>query len=132
MIHIRPYENDDFEMIRQWWIDYDEIPPSPGMMCEDGTFVLEWNEEPLLSLTVLRTQNLEMSYFEGYISRPGLEANLREELGFALWNYCFTYLKKHGYKRVICFTDKPKLVKRYEEFGMGVTMSGLTAMVREI
>ena len=117
-ICIRPYRESDYEIICSWWREHKETPPLPGMMVEDGTFVVEVGGCPVMTMTVFTTQSKEISYFEGYCSEPGLEKKFRNTIGKSLWEHCYTYLRDRGYKRVLIFTEKHKLVKRYEELGM--------------
>jgi hypothetical protein len=102
------------------------------MMCEDGTFVVEYDGILIMTLTALMTQSKEIAYIEGYCAKPGLDKKLRREIGEILWNYGFNFLKAKGYKRAIAFTDKPALVKRYKDFGMHENISGLMSLGREL
>src|SRR5215203_5652049 len=118
MIHIRPYKESDFHEIVSWWKEHGEFAPLPGMMSGEGTFVLELDTQPVMTLSVLLTQTKEMSYFEGYCAKPGLQKNIRNALGQLLWQHGYQYLKNLGYKRVLIFTDKDALANRYERLGM--------------
>lgn len=130
MIEIRPYQEEDFDEICSWWIEHKEFAPLPGMMTEEGTFVLEYEGKPILTLSVLMTQSKEIAYFEGYCAKPGIEKQLRNDLGEILFEHAYEFLRNRGFKRVIIFTDKPSLVHRYEELGMVKNMNGLYAMGR--
>jgi hypothetical protein len=126
---IRNYENSDFETICSWWRAAGEPPPLPGMMVEDGTFILERNHKPILSLTVMITQS-NIAYFEGYIAAPGV-SRLPSD-GLSLWNHCFDYAKRCECKHVILYAGKEALVRRYQELGAVPALSGLTALVRNL
>ncbi len=130
MIKIRPYQESDFEEICSWWKRHGETPPLPGMMVEEGTFVLEKDDKPVMTLTVLMTQTREISYFEGYCKSPELPKRMSNELGKILWQHGFQYLKERGFKRVIILTDKDALSDRYERLGMSKNMSGIHALGR--
>lgn len=130
-MRIRSYDPIDFEVIQSWWKEQDQVPPLKGMMVEDGTFVLEYSGEPVMTLTAFRTQSLEVCYFEGYCAKPGLDRKLRNHLGKILWNHCYSYLKKNGAKRVTAFTEKKRLAQRYEDLGMMPTLKGLYALTKE-
>lgn len=132
MVNIRPFRNTDFEMICSWWEFYGAVPPIAGMMCEDGTFILELGTEPVMTLSVLLTQSKEISYFEGYCAKPGLSKENSNDCGNILWDHCYKYLRDKGYKRVIIFTDKDSLARRYMDLGMTKAVGGLTSLAREL
>lgn len=131
-VNIRPYENKDYNMICSWWEGHRETPPLPGMMVEDGTFVVEFNNEPVMTLTVLITQSSQVSYFEGYCAKPHLPKDISNELGVILWDHCYQWLKDNGYKRVNVLTDKHTLVNRYKDLGMSENMNGLYSLGRSL
>jgi hypothetical protein len=118
---IRSYKDADFDTIVSWWEDYKECPPLEGMMLSDGSFILELNKVPAMSLTVLLTQSKEISYIEGFIKNPLFKDINLESYGKILWNHCFEYAKSRGYKRAICFSMEEKLFNKYERFGMTKT-----------
>lgn len=127
---IKRYKHSYFEEIRSWWIDRDLPPPEQGMMIVDGTFVVvDENDVLQMTLTAYFTQSI-MGYLEGYCARPGLEKSLRNEYGKALWDHCFQYLKSSGCDVVICYCDKEKLIKRYQELGMMKMGGNLTQMAK--
>lgn len=129
-IDIRPYKESDFETIKTWWQQHNGIPPQPGMMIEDGTFVVEWSGEPVMTLTVFKTQSTEIAFFEGFCKHPYLPKELSYQFGSNLFEHCYEYLQKNGYKRAILYAEYEALVKRYEALGMTKALSGLTSMTR--
>ena len=131
-VKIRHYEDSDFDEICSWWRGHQEFAPLPGMMTEEGTFVLELDGKPVMTLSVMMTQSKQVSYFEGYCAKPGLDQIISNQLGVILWEHGYNYLKKNGYKRVIAFTDKKKLVDRYTALGMTPSMLCLTALGRNL
>lgn len=128
---IRRFKDDDYSEIASWWDACGENRPEPGMMVEDGTFVVEERGLPVMTMTVLLTQSKALAMFEGFIAKPGMETLDRRELGHSLWDHCFAYAKSKGYRNVICY-GKPELAKRYENFGMRAAMSELVGMMRRI
>lgn len=129
-IEIRPFRGSDFEPICSWWISAHEQPPLSGMMISDGTFVLELDDRPVMTLTAFKTQSKEIAYFEGYCRSPDLDRSLSQELGHFLWNHGYQYFKDQGFKRVIAMTDKVALKNRYIELGMDLNLSGLYSLGR--
>jgi len=130
MISIRPFKESDFGLICSWWKAAGEFAPLPGMMTEDGTFVLELDGDPVMTLSCLKTQTKEISYFEGYCARPGLPKAVRNAIGRVLWEHGYQYLRNSGFKRVLIFTNKEALASRYERLGMNRNMSGVYALGR--
>lgn len=130
IIEIRPFKESDYEEICSWWRAHGEFSPLPGMMTEEGTFVLELDDEPVMTLSVLMTQSKEIAFFEGYCSKPGLDKEIRNSLGKMLWAYGYEFLKDRGYKRVIAYTDKDALAERYQNLGMRPNVSGLHSLGR--
>lgn len=129
---IRPYMSEDFPMIHSWWMAHKEVPPIPGMMTEDGTFVLEYDGAPIMTLSVLLTQSPEVSYFEGFCSKPGLDKKISHHAGQILWDYCYQFLVLNGFNRVIILTNKESLISRYKELGMTEYVKGLTSLGRKL
>jgi len=127
---IRPYSENDFEEICSWWRDHGEFPPLPGMMTQEGTFVVEYEGKAVMTLTVLMTQTKEISYFEGYCAKPGLDHVTRNQIGKILWEYGYNYLKQRGYRRVVAFTNSENLADRYVELGMQKCMTGIQSLGR--
>lgn len=129
---IRSFKNDEFSTIANWWTLQNECPPLEGMMVEDGTFVLELNNIPILSATVFLTQSKEMAYFEGFIKNPTVKKFNLETYGKMLWQHCCEWASARGYKRLIVYCNVNKIVEKYTRFGMRKTASDLTSLVREI
>lgn len=128
---IRHYRHSDFDVISSWWIAQGEPAPGVGMMIPDGTFVLEMNGEPIMSLTAFLTLS-SIGYLEGYIAQPGLEKWLSNSGGRMLWDHCFEFLRQGNCKTVICYCDEESLVKRYEELGMTKVLDNVTCLAREL
>lgn len=131
MIVIRPYEESDYGEICSWWLEQDETPPYPGMMVNNGTFVLEYNGERVMTLTALMTQSKQISYLEGFCSKPGLNRSERNKLSLLILSWCIQFLKENHFKRTVILTHKLALKKRYQELGMTPIMRGLYSLGKE-
>jgi hypothetical protein len=129
---IRHYKESDYREICSWWKKHQEEAPLPGMMVETGTFVVELEGNPVMTLTALFTQSVEVAYLEGYCAKPGLEKRVRNQIGQELWNYVYAWLRALGFKRVVALSPNASLTKRYEELGMSQNMSGLTSLSRSL
>jgi hypothetical protein len=130
MITLRPYRESDFEEIHSWWTRHNECPPVPGMMVTNGTFVLEHDNKPIMTLTAFVTQSKEISYLEGFCAKPGVSKEITRECGPMLWEYAFEFLRHNGRKRVVILTNKEGLAKRYKELGMEENMKELISLGR--
>lgn len=119
-------------MICDWWNHYKETPPIAGMMIEDGTFILEIDKIPALSLTVFLTQSKEIAYLEGFIKNPHFENISLHEVSQSLWDHCFLYAKNKGYKRLLAYCNNDKLKKKYQQFGMVNVLEPLSGFVKEL
>lgn len=129
-MNIRPYKHSDYETICSWWTTHGEPGPVLGMMIEDGTFVAELCDEPALSLTVFLTQSKELAYLEGYVKNPKFK-NLEAE-GKQLFEHCYDFAKSKGYKRVVMFSQVPKLNEKCIRYGMLKAASHLSSTVKEL
>lgn len=130
-VFIRPYHPNDYGMICSWWGEFGQDVPTPGMLLEDGTFILDLDGTSSLCLTVLLTQSKDMSYLFAYIKNP-LYCGCLEEYGKQLWDHCFDYAASKGYSRIICFADNPKLEAMYKRFGMIETTKNMTGLIKEL
>lgn len=130
--HVRPYKESDYEEIVSWWNAANEPGPVPGEMAENGTFVLEIHGVPSMSLTLFLTQSKGVSFIEGFIAKPGLPKDDRREGGEMLWFVCYAFAKANGYTGVTTYAKNEGLVARYEQLGMTRSVSGLTALHKQI
>ena len=128
---IRAYQDSDYEMICKWWASHNEPAPQVGMMNENCTFIYEYEDRPILSLSVYLTLS-SISYVEGYISDPETPKDIRQACGKKLWHFAFEYAKENNAKHVIAYTDKASLVKRYEDLGMTKSINSMTALIRNL
>lgn len=131
-IEIRPYRQSDYEEICEWWRNHHECHPSDGMMVENGTFVLTFSGVLFVTLTAFYTQSKKVAFLEGFCAKPGIPDGLRHTLAEMLFEHCCDYLRNKGYTRVNILTSEGGLVKRYEELGMSLQVSGLHSLGKEI
>lgn len=127
---IRAYKDSDYETIASWWTQAGEIGPLPGMMVEDGTFVVEIDGKPVMSQSVWLTQSKCIALFELFIRDPNTK--LPKDVGAKLWQHCFQYAKSRGYNFCITYSKEPRLTERLESFGMNKSLSGLQGLWKEL
>jgi hypothetical protein len=128
---IRPYNNHDFTELNKWWKStYNTDLPKDLMT--NGSFILEINKVPALTLTVLKTQTKELSYLASFMKNPEFKKTSLETYGQILWNHCFDYARACGYKRIICLAEVEQLKSKYERFGMKKTSNNIATFYREL
>lgn len=130
--NIRSYKNEDFNILSSWFNEYENTILPKDLMVEDGTFILEMNGVPALSLTVLLTQAKGMAYLFAYIKNPILKGYNMDYFGSILWKYCQDYAKEKGYNKLICFSPDEKLTEKYKRFGMKENLKNLTSFIMEL
>lgn len=128
-MNIRLYKESDWSTIKNWWIIANEIPPLKESMTNDSTFVLEKDNDLLASITVYLTNSKEMAYLENLVRNPEFK---NKEAIKNLVNHAERFTKENGYKRLICFSYKSSLKKRYENLGYLNTLSDLSSFVKEL
>ncbi len=130
-IRIRNYKDEEFKTIDSWWRSAGELGPIPGMLPEETTFVLEFEGEPTLCISLYTTNSKEVSYAENLIGNPKMKS-VRKALAPQLLDHVFKVAKSLGYRRVICLAPNEQLARRYTEYGFNKTMSGLTGLSKEL
>jgi hypothetical protein len=114
---IRPYNNHDFTELNKWWKStYNTDLPKDLMT--NGSFILEINKVPALTLTVLKTQTKELSYLASFMKNPEFKKTSLETYGH--------------YKRIICLAEVEQLKSKYERFGMKKTSNNIATFYREL
>lgn len=130
MISIRNYRKEDWAMVESWWAHASEISPVPGMMPEESSFIAEVDGIPALAVTVYLTNTPEIAYVENFIGNPAVKGGSRREASVLLSHHIAGFARGRGYRRLLCMTEKPKLMDRYQELGFSPTLSGVTTLVR--
>lgn len=131
MIKIRPYYATDWGMVEAWWKASGEVPPLPTMMPLESSFVAEVSSRPALAVALYLTNTLEIAYVENFVGNPELKGEARKRAATQLVEHFMSFAKQRGYRRLMCMTEKPALMTRYQELGFHPTLGGVTAFVRE-
>lgn len=130
-MNIRLYKHSDYEIIKGWWLQINESPPSIEMLPEDSTFVLtNENNKPIACVNAYLTNSKEVSFVENLIKDSN--SDVKKEDIQKLINYIFNYIKEQGYKRTLCFSYRDKLKKRYQEFGFIKTLDNVSTFCKEL
>lgn len=129
---IRNYKDSDYEMIKNWWNSQNEPVPTKDLIPLDSTFILEVDEQPIISISVFLTNTLGICFLENFIADPLKKGDIRKECSSIIVNYALSFAKEMGYKRAVCLSYREKLKQRYEDLGMRRTVNNLTSFVREL
>lgn len=126
---VRPYKNSDYSELCSWI----GLQLPEGMLVENGTFILELDNVPALTLTVFLTQSKQIAYLEGFNKNPLFKERNLETEGQKLWDHCFNFAREQGYARLLCCAEArvDKLKAKYQRFGMTKTID-LTGFVKEL
>lgn len=131
MYSIRPYQIEDYELLKGWWEQINEVPPTPGLLPIGSTFILEYNNQPVLSICLFLT-NVEVCYLENFIADPEFKEPVRKLLSQKIVDYAVEHAKVRGYKRVGAFTNKIKLASRYKQLGLEDHASDVLILAKRI
>jgi len=130
MFTIKKYNSGDFEMIKSWWDDKNEIAPTKDMLPET-TFILNIGSTPSLCVSLYLT-NSGHCYIENFAGNPLMKGSIRKEAGQFLFEGITGYAKSLGYNKVVCFAHVDKLKERYKQFGLVPTLDNIQSFVKEI
>lgn len=130
---IRLYRPDEFEMIRGWWIASGETAPLETMLPET-TYVLSVNGTPGFCISLICTNVSEYAWLENFIANPSLTftKNDRHKYSQAIVSHAEAQAREHGYRRLICMSEKPALARRYSSLGYVGTLKGVSILMKEI
>lgn len=130
-MNIRNFKKSDFEMIKTWWNEAQEMPPTLEMLPEDTTFILEVNNEPQVCITVYLTNTNYVAYLENFVKNPNLKENSKQHTE-ALVKYAEEFCKDKGFKVLVCLSYKKKLETRYQDLGYINTLNNISSFVKEV
>lgn len=132
MFNIRPYKASDYGIIKEWWQESNEVPPLPDMMPEDSSFVLEYENEPLVAITLYLTNSSRVAWIDNLIGKPGIDRVIRKAGVQRIVRHTEEFAKEKGYKSTFCFSEKGKLISYYQSLGYMPTLSNVTTLIKEI
>ena len=129
---IRNYKDSDYEMLKNWWNSQNQREPSKELIPNETTFILEVDNEPVVSISVFLTNVRGMCFLENFIGNPLKKGDVRKECSSIIVNYALKFAKELGYKRAVCFSYEEALKKRYQDLGMTKTLDNLSSFVKEL
>lgn len=127
-MNVRKYTPDDFNILKSWWVQAEEIPPLFTMLTPEVTFILEENNTILAAVNVLLTNCTEFAYLMGLIKNPTTEKDVIP----VLLDYVEKHTKEQGYKRLMMMSYKPRIKRRYQNLGYSATLNNVTTFVKEL
>lgn len=130
---IRHYNDSEYQTIRSWWTDLNEVPPLQDMLPEESSYIFEVDGQPSICVTLYLTNSKAFCMIDNLICSPLFkEKGQRREAIELFKNYIDGVVKEKGFARILCMTEKPALKKRYMELGYRPTLDGVTTFIKEI
>lgn len=130
-ITIRSYQKNDWPIILSWWKAENEIAPIETMMPLDSSFIANIDGQPALAVCLYLTNTPEITYVENFIGNPEFRGSVRNKATHILLDHINNFAAKLGYKRMLCFSEKPALQSYYEKIGFTRTLDGVATFVKE-
>jgi len=130
--NIRSYQHSDFETLCSWYEGYNQPKPLEGMFCEDGTFILEVDNQPVISQSVLFTQSKQICFLELCIKNPKFKSINLESILSLLWDHIFSYSRSKGYKNIFGYALEEKLKNKYVHMGLTRVSDNLSSFSRTL
>lgn len=126
---IRLYTPQDYEMLKEWWVEANE-PPPPESLIPETAYILEDRGTPVMSLALYLTNCKVIGYLECFIKNPMYyDSHVAAD---KLIRYVENEAKKHGCQVLVGLTYQDKLKKRYQDLGYVNTVNNLSSFARKI
>lgn len=129
-MNIRLYKKEDFNIIKDWWIKSNEVPPIEEMLTEDSTFILEMHGKAKMCISVYLTNCKCVAYLENFIKDPEFKDSKKSSK--TLVEHAEIFAKEKGFRILVCYSYKEKLSKRYQELGYINTLNNLSSHAKEL
>lgn len=129
MFTIKQPTVDDIKLFQTWWNGY----PAIDLIPMDSTFIVEYNSTPVAALSMYFTNCQSFCLLENLVGNPqwALSEIRKDAINFLI-NYVEKRAKQQGFKRVIGFTTKDALVRRYQDIGYEILNENLISVVKEL
>lgn len=116
---IRNYSTvKDYDLIQSWWQSIGDRVPTPEMLPEESSFILEYMEEPYLFVTVYLMKDVKcFALVEHLIKDPKKNLKNGHDLVMFMQEHLLTFGRENGVKELHCAMDSIKLIQRYEQMG---------------
>lgn len=128
---IRQYNLDDYVHLKSW-AEAQGITTLTPSLIPSSTFVGVSQDKPVVSLSLLLTNNNEYAFLEYALGDPKAKGPIRQLLFKGLVQYIEQVAKGLGLKKLLCLAPHPDLERYYSEFGYQPNLRALTLMAKEL
>lgn len=132
MYTIRLYTLRDFEMLQSWWKAVEEPAPTQEMLPLETTYIMEYNEIPILSVCLYLTNCNEFCDADCFVGNPEFDGDIRKIGAIKLSEFLEHSAKRLGYKKIRAFAYKDQLKKYYPELGFNKSMDNVASFIKEV
>lgn len=132
MFNVRNFKKQDFEMVKKWWKDQNEFPPTLEMLPEESTFICEYEKFPMVAITLYLTNSKEFCMLDNFIGNPEIPKGLRKDASALIIDYAEKFAKELGYKSIFCMALHDKLSKYYQSFGYQQRLTNVSTFNKEL
>lgn len=129
---IRQFEDSDYDMLRSWWIDYKEFPPTREMLPKETTFIIENNKTPLVAITLYLTNSMQFCMLDNFVGNPQFKGAIRKEASKLIIAHAEKVAKQAGYKSILCLAINEKLKEYYPTFGYKKYCDNISSFNKEL
>lgn len=135
MYTIRPYnKNQDLELIYSWCKSYGLPDTVRTNIPEDTTYVLEYNNQPIMSACLYLTNCKNFSFIENAIKDRSIDKNVTEKGLEILFSYLESKSRELGYRMTFIMADShlEKLNSKYFNMGYKVAIPSITLLCKGV
>lgn len=129
---IRKYQPTDLALLESWAKSYG-IPSLNEAAIPATTYIAELDGHPVVSLSMMLTNNKEYAYLEYAVGNPEFGPSKARQAAFKdLVQWMEHLAKGAGYKRLVCLAPDPKLEAYYESLGYKTERRGLSFLMKDL
>lgn len=129
----RPIENNDYEMLCEWWKDWKWTPPTRDMLPGNGEggIIIESNGQPVCAGFLFFT-NSKMCWIEFIVSNFKYREKDRGECIELLINILSSIAEKEGFKYIYTSLKSKPLVQKYLNCGFELGDNNCQELIKRI
>src|SRR5271166_4014097 len=98
---IRLYKEEDFDLLKDWWKERKEIPPTKEMMPTHSYIIEDYNGIPLASMCLILTDLKVVAYCAHFISDKNTDNDKKHAAVKELFKFINEKAKREGYKHLL-------------------------------
>lgn len=125
---IRFYKPDDYHTLKKWYEGHKEPAPIPELIPRT-TLILEEDNSPVMSISVIFTNLEYLAFLENYIKKPGYK---NDSAIHEFIDYVEAFIKAQNCKMIMCLSYRDELKDRYQQFGYQKTLDNLSSFIKQI